>query len=163
MTRSWIDHAAPSTCDMRAAIHWAAGEINRELAIIRRMFRMAMQDGKLLQRPHIPMLREDNVRRGFFERAEFEAVRSHLPGHVQALVTFAYFTGWRWFDELLPMQLAQIDLHASIVRLDISKNAVGAVIELAGCPILSHSARHPAASCPARCVGHAKGSTKLGR
>ena len=43
------------------------------------MFVLAMQGGKLLGRPHIAMLLEDNVRRGFFERAQFEGVRDHLP------------------------------------------------------------------------------------
>ena len=45
---------------------------------LKRMFTLAMQAGKLLQRPHIPMLTEDNVRKGFFERAQFEAVRNRL-------------------------------------------------------------------------------------
>ena len=35
------------------------GEINRELALLKRMFNLAMQAGKLASRPHIPMLRED--------------------------------------------------------------------------------------------------------
>ena len=51
-------------------------EINRELAALKRMYTLAMQAGKLLHRPHIPMLDERNVRQGFFEREQFEAVRS---------------------------------------------------------------------------------------
>ena len=54
-------------------------EINRELAIVKRAYRLALQAGKLLHAPHIPMLREDNVRQGFFERQEFDDVRAALP------------------------------------------------------------------------------------
>ena len=44
----------------------ANGAINRELAALKRMFSLAVQGGKLLFRPHIPMLFERNVRTGFF-------------------------------------------------------------------------------------------------
>jgi hypothetical protein len=36
---------------------------------------LAIQSGKLLQRPHIPMLAEHDLRKGFFERSQFEAAR----------------------------------------------------------------------------------------
>jgi len=57
-------------------------EINRELAAIKRAFNLAIQGGKLIHAPYIPMLKENNVRKGFFEREQFEAVRSHLPPHL---------------------------------------------------------------------------------
>ena len=47
------------------------GEINRELTALKRSFNLAIQAGKLLQKPHIPFLKEDNVRVGFFERDQF--------------------------------------------------------------------------------------------
>ncbi len=43
------------------------------------MFNLAMQAGKLIQKPHIPFLKEHNARVGFFEREQFLAVLSHLP------------------------------------------------------------------------------------
>ena len=49
-------------------------EINRELTILKRMFSLAIQAGKLLHKPHIPLLREDNVRTGFFEPDQFASV-----------------------------------------------------------------------------------------
>src|SRR5262249_28891620 len=63
-----------STPDVRAYIAARQAEgaanatINRELAILKRMYTLAMQAGKLLHRPHIPMLKERNARQGFFER-----------------------------------------------------------------------------------------------
>ena len=96
----------------------SAGEINRELATLKRMFSLAMKAGKLHHTPHIEKLREDNVRRGFFEREQFESVRAHLPAPLRPVVTFAYLTGWRLNSEVLPLEWRQIDWTGRVVRLD---------------------------------------------
>ena len=107
--------------------------INRELAIVKRGFALAAQANKALHRPFIPMLHEDNVRTGFFERAEFDAVRDHLPVGVRPVVTFAYFTGWRIHSEVLTLQWRMIDRRAGVVRLDTgsTKNRDGRVFPYA--------------------------------
>src|SRR5262249_6928785 len=64
------------------------GQINRELTHIKRAFNLGLQAAKILTMPYIPMLKENNIREGFFERAEFEAVRSRLPRHLQLVATF---------------------------------------------------------------------------
>ena len=69
--------------------------INRELSVLKRAFALAVGAGTLPSRPHIALLRENNVRRGFFERDEFESVRSRLPPDLADFVTFLYTTGWR--------------------------------------------------------------------
>lgn len=101
--------------------------INRELAILKRAFTLAMQARKILHRPHIPMLLERNVRQGFFERAEFEDVREKLPAELRGVVTFAYLTGWRVRSEVLSLQWSQVDRQAHIIRLEpgTTKNAEG--------------------------------------
>jgi hypothetical protein len=66
----------------------SAGEINRELAILKRMFTLAIKGNRLMVRPHIPMLQEHHVRTGFFERDEFLTVRGHLPAALQPVATF---------------------------------------------------------------------------
>ena len=103
------------------------GEINRELTALKRMFVLAIQAGKLLQKPHIPMLREDNVRIGFFEREEFDDVVRRLPKAVQPIARFAYITGWRINSEVLPLQWRHVDFDAGEVRLDpgTTKNREG--------------------------------------
>lgn len=105
------------------------GEINRELTALKRMFRLAVQGGKLLVAPHIPMLKEHNIRTGFFEREQFEAVRRHLPEYAQPIVTFAYYTGWRIDSEVLTLQWRQVDVDRGTVRLDpgSTKNSEGRV------------------------------------
>ena len=49
---------APATNDGTPKPGASNAEINRELAILKRAFRLAVQAGKLLHRPHIPMLAE---------------------------------------------------------------------------------------------------------
>jgi integrase len=78
------------------------------------------------------MLRENNVRKGFFERDQYLAVLKHLPEAMRPIVTFAYVTGWRINSEVLPLQWRQVDLAAGEVRLDpgTTKNGEGRVFYL---------------------------------
>jgi integrase len=110
----------------------SAGEINRELTALKRMFTLSVQAGKLLYRPHIPMLKERNVRTGFFELEAFLAVCAKLPAPLQPVVTFAYLTGWRIADEVLPLEWRRVDLQAGEVRLDrgTTKNDEGRVFPI---------------------------------
>lgn len=85
--------------------------INRELTVLKRMFSLAIQAGKLVHKPHFPMLRENNVRAGFFEREQNLSVQKHLPTSMQPVVTFAYVTGWRINSEVLPLQWRQLEME----------------------------------------------------
>ena len=87
----------------RAITRVSNGEINRELTILKRIFSLAMQAGKLLHKPHIPLLRENNTRTGFFEPEQFTSVQAHLPAALQPIVEFAYIPGWRIASEVLPL------------------------------------------------------------
>jgi integrase len=123
------DEASASDAPKRPV---SAGEINRELTVLKRMFSLAIQAGKLVHKPHFPMLRENNVRAGFFEREQYLAVQKHLPTSMRPVVTFAYVTGWRINSEVLPLQWRQVDLKLGEVRLDpgTTKNLEGRVFYL---------------------------------
>ena len=112
----------------------AAATINRELAILKRAFTLAIRGGKLLpaHRPYIAMLQEHNVRTGFFEAEQFEAVKTHLRPALQAVASFAYLTGWRVQSEVLPLEWRHVDLKAGLVTLDpgTTKNGEGRTIYL---------------------------------
>ena len=92
-------------------------EINRELQVLKRMFSLAIQSGRLAMKPHIPMLKESAPRSGFFEREQYESVLRHLPAELQPVIAFSYITGWRMAAEVLPLEWRQVDFDAEMVRL----------------------------------------------
>ena len=105
------------------------GEINRELQILKRIFSLAIDSGRLATKPKITMLAEAPPRAGFFEREQYKAVLAHLPEEIRPVITFAYITGWRIADEILPLEWRQVDFNAGEVRLDpgTTKNREGRV------------------------------------
>lgn len=107
--------------------------VNRELAALKRMFRLAAESTppKADRVPHITMLSEDNARQGFFEHGEFLALRDALPVHLRGFVTFAYKTGWR-VSEIRSLTWEHVDLKQKAVHLDpaLSKSKDGRTIYL---------------------------------
>lgn len=105
----------------------ANASINRELAALKRAYTLAVRGGRLVRRPHIPMLQEHNVRTGFLEPEQFASVIAHLPEALQPVITLAYYTGWRTKSEILPLEWRQVDRKACTIRLDpgTTKNGAG--------------------------------------
>jgi integrase len=97
--------------------------INRELSALKRMLNLgAEQTPPLVDRvPHIPMLKENNVRKGFFEHDQFLALRDHLPEYLRGFVTFAYKTGWR-VSEISELTWQQVDREQGIVRIEAGES-----------------------------------------
>jgi integrase len=93
--------------------------INRELAALKRMFNLAarMTPPKVERVPYIPMLRECNVRKGFFDHEEYQALHGELPIHVKPVLTFGYYTGAR-LGEILALRWHQVDLRERTVILE---------------------------------------------
>jgi hypothetical protein len=58
--------------------------INSELAALKRMLNLGARSTppKVDRVPYIPMLRENNVRKGFLEHAEFITLRNALPSYL---------------------------------------------------------------------------------
>src|SRR4029450_11544872 len=96
----------------------ANATINRELVIVKRGFKLAMQDGTLLHMPHIPMLDESkNKRSGFFEREAFDAIRAHLPEDYDPIAVVAYYTGWGGKSAVLSLGKRHIGRPSQTIRL----------------------------------------------
>jgi integrase len=93
--------------------------VNRELAALKRILNLGLQQTppKVDRVPHIPMLKENNVRKGFFEHGDFIALRGALPTYLKGFVSFAYKSGWR-VSEITNLTWSQVDIENSIVRLE---------------------------------------------
>jgi integrase len=98
----------------------ANGTVNRELAALKRMLNIGKQQNKVDRVPYVPSLKEDNVRKGFFEHGEFLALRNALPSYLKGFVTFAYKTGWR-VSEISGLTWSQVDLTNGIVMLEVGE------------------------------------------
>jgi integrase len=104
--------------------------INRELAALRRMFTLCVHSGVLSTIPRFPARLDENPpRQGFFEHAEYLAVRAHLPPDYQDVLDFGYHSGWR-LREITRLSWAEIDLPGGVVRLspERSKTKLGRLL-----------------------------------
>lgn len=95
--------------------------INRNLSLLRRMISLARREGKLVQAPYFPMLKEDNVRKGFLTPSQFIKLRQAMPEHLRPLVTFLYFTGCR-IGAALAITWSQIESEKGRFQLRIEGN-----------------------------------------
>jgi integrase len=123
--------AAITTVDLRRYVLSRQREgarnatINRELSVLKRTFALALAAGALPSSPRIALLRENNVRRGFFEADEFDAVRRRLPRDLADFVSFLYTTGWRWRSEAASLRWENVSFAAGEVRLDPGTTKTG--------------------------------------
>ena len=95
----------------------SAATVNRETSALSRMFRLAIDLGKLQTMPKFPQrLQENPPRQGFFEHDDYLKVRSHLPPSFQDVLDFAYYSGWRR-REVTELTWNEVDLAGGVVRL----------------------------------------------
>ena len=138
------------------------GTINRELAALKRMLNLGAEQTppKVDRVPHIPMLRENNVRKGFLEHGDYLNLLEALPEHLRPVVNFAYRTGWRR-GEILGLTWDRVDLKEGTVRLEAgeTKNSEARTVYLdselmallkerigerrLGCPLVFHDNGKP--------------------
>ncbi|MCB9775749.1 MAG: tyrosine-type recombinase/integrase [Nitrospiraceae bacterium] len=114
----------------------APATINRELAALKRMFNLAIKQTPPLVKPytipHIPKLKENNIRTGFFTHEEYQLLRGRLSDYLKIPFIIAYWTGMR-SGEILGLQWDHVDLEKGWIRLDpgTTKNGEGRIIPLA--------------------------------
>lgn len=95
----------------------APSTINRELGVLKRGFRLAVQDGRLTTAPYIQLLRESNIRQGFVSNDQFEAICGRLqPSDYVDVARFLYLTGWR-VSEALSLEWRDVDFDEGTIRL----------------------------------------------
>jgi integrase len=96
---------------------YANGTVNRELGILKHMFKLGVRSKKVRDVPYIPMLKESNARQGFFEHDEYLTMKDALPTYAKPVLVFGYHTGWR-IGEILKLTWDRVDLKRATVRLN---------------------------------------------
>ncbi len=136
LQRRWEKHLAPwfaehraSSVDSRSVAGYVASRqeegaenstINRELAALKKMFRLGMKAKLVHSVPDIPHFRENNVRKGFVNEDEYQKLASECAKQglwMRALFEVAYAFGWRK-EELLGLTVRQVDLLNRTIRLE---------------------------------------------
>ncbi len=112
----------------------APATVNRELGALRRMFNLAKRKTPpvVTAAPYIPMLRENNVRKGFVEAADYaRLVAAADELWLRTFLELGYSYGWRK-GELLGLRVKHVDLLTKKIRLDvgITKNREGREVAL---------------------------------
>lgn len=99
----------------------ANATINRNLSLLRKMMNLARRGAKLTQVPYFPMLKEDNVRKGFVTIEQFRKLREAMPEHLRPLITFLYFTGCR-IGAALAITWSQMEFEKGRAQLRLEGN-----------------------------------------
>lgn len=101
----------------------ARASVNRELAYLRRGFKLMLKAGDISAIPAvIELLQGENVRKGFIAPAEFGALTEEIPdADARDLVAFLYNAGWR-SGEGKSLEWSEVDLKSSMIRLPAEKS-----------------------------------------
>lgn len=104
----------------------APSTVNREVAVIKRMLNLGIQNGKIQPtlKISLPDLEENNRRMGFVKHHEYEKLSAYFAGvglWMSALFETAHAFGFR-VSELLKLKVNQIDLNERVIRLEQTKS-----------------------------------------
>jgi integrase len=112
---------------------YARGTVKAWLNYLSAAFTRGRKLGLTTRTPDFPVIALDNVRKGFFEPVQFEAVCRCLPAPIVDVARFAYLTGWRK-GEILGLSWAEVDRAAKLITLpgERTKTGKGRVLPLVG-------------------------------
>jgi integrase len=113
--------------DTRLRENAANATINRELAVVKTMFRLGYGKRRLMRLPLFPHLEENNVRTGFIDDRDYRGLTKHASElWLRLFLELSYTYGWRK-QELLGLRVRQIDLDWKTIRLNVgsTKNKDG--------------------------------------
>jgi integrase len=109
--------------------------INRELAVVRRAYKLATRGKDKLVSPNsvpaVEMYPENNAREGFVEYGDFLALVRNLPAPINDVAWFAYLMGWRR-EQVLSLRWADVNRDAGTVirRAEFNKTKEPSVLAM---------------------------------
>jgi integrase len=112
----------------------AAGTIKRQLGILRRAFRLAVESWVLSTVPHFPSVADSPARQGFFSKSDFEDLLSHINNtDLEDYLQWFYLTGMRP-GETKSLTWANFDREEWTIRLPahIAKSGKGRLMAVEG-------------------------------
>jgi integrase len=142
--RAFFDHMRAAdvterTIDRYKAARLAAGvkksTVNRELAVVRRGYKLATKGKAKLVSPNsvpaVEMFPESNAREGFVEYADFLTLVRHLPSPIDDVCWYAYLMGWRR-EQVLALRWADVNRDAGTVvrRAEFNKTKEPSVLAM---------------------------------
>jgi len=111
----------------------APATVNKELQIIKRLFKKAHQWGRIAANPaaNVEKLRVNNGRVRFLEPDELTKLDANLPEWLRPIVTFARFTGARR-GEILKLTWNDVDYRRELMTFRDTKNGETGHVEMNG-------------------------------
>ena len=134
----------------------ANATINRELGLLKRAFNLAYRaEPPLVAKvPYISRLPERNVRTGFLEHEQYQALREALPDYLKLIFVLGYHTGAR-LGELRSITWPQVEAHRIVLYPGTTKNGDGRALpiygEMAGWIEMARESRKQFPKCPYLC------------
>src|SRR5262249_46740868 len=108
--------------DRRLKAGAARASVNYELACLRRGFKLMFEAGMISTVPVIKLYAVDNVRQGFIDVADFNALLEKVDGSdARDIIEFLYHAGWRSIEAKV-FQWTWIDGNMIRVPKEIAKN-----------------------------------------
>lgn len=106
--------------------------VNRELALMKRMFNLAIDWGFTLENP-VRKVRffseKDNLKERILTREEEPRLLSLCKGHLKAVVLIALNTGMR-LGEILGLRWSQVDLGRGQIRIERTKSGLDRLVPI---------------------------------